>query len=165
MPLTTAIIKWTGSFSLYEVCNSTKRNGIYLLTGKLKFERHNQIQYCGITEDYFCNRINDKHHKLALIKDDSLSIWLGEVIYPTKFNRSLLELAEHCFVSFWQPELNERKTIYYPRNPICFISQWIKKDEHPYLRRPSILNGLPDLLWWDKERWRTGKLKVFGVED
>jgi hypothetical protein len=77
----------------------------------------------------------------------------------------LLELAEHCLVSFWQPTLNNRKTIYYPRDPICFISQWFKKDEQPYLRRPSILIDLPDLLWWDKERWRTGNLKVLDLED
>ena len=164
MPLKTAIIKWTGAFSYYEVCNSEKRRGIYLLVGKLKFERQNQIQYCGITEDYFCKRINDKHHKLSLIKEDSLSIWLGEVIYPTKFKRNLLELAEHCFVSFWLPALNDRKTTYYPNNPICFISNWFKKDESPFLRRPSILMDLPDLLWWDNKRWRTGNLKVHDLD-
>ncbi len=74
MSLTTAIVKWTGAFSNNQVCNSTKSNGIYLLTGKLKYERYNQIQYCGITEDYFCNRINEKHHKLSQIKSDTLLI-------------------------------------------------------------------------------------------
>jgi serine kinase of HPr protein (carbohydrate metabolism regulator) len=68
MSLTTAIIKWTGAFSYDEVCNSERRKGIYLLTGKLKFERRNQIQYCGITEDYFCNRINDKHHRTYAVE-------------------------------------------------------------------------------------------------
>jgi len=160
MSLTTAIVKWTGAFSNNQVCNSTKSNGIYLLTGKLKYERYNQIQYCGITEDYFCNRINEKHHKLSQIKSDTLLIWLGEIVYPAKFERSLLELAEHCFVSFWQPPLNDRKTIYNPRSSICFISEWYKSEEQLYFRRPSILKDLPDVLWWNEEHWRTGKLMV-----
>lgn len=164
MSLTTVIIKWTGAFSYEQVCSSSKQNGIYLLAGKRKYERTSQIQYCGITEDYFCNRINSKHHKLSQIKVDTLSIWLGEVVYPVSYNRSFLELAEHCFVSFWQPSLNDRKTIYYPHKSICFISQWFKQKGQSYLRRPSILTGLPDILWWDEKRWRTGNFKLWKSE-
>lgn len=164
MPLTTAIVRWTGGFSHEQICNSDKRNGIYLLTGKTRYEREKQIQYCGITEDYFCNRINDKHHKLEQIRQDTLSIWLGEIIYPQNFERNLLELAEHCFVSFWQPPLNERKTIYYPRDSICFISQWFNRKNQAFMRRPGILKSLPDVLWWDEKRWRTGKLSVWYEE-
>ena len=160
MSLRTVVIQWTGSHSYEQVYYSDESNGVYLLTGKTKYERDNQIQYCGITEDYFRKRINEKHHKLMLIRPDTLSIWLGKIIYPSEFNRSLLELAEHCFVSFWQPPLNDRKTVYYPRDSICFISQWINREGQPYLRRPSIIKDLPDILWWDEERWRTGKLKV-----
>ncbi|MBA2619829.1 MAG: hypothetical protein H0U87_01365 [Acidobacteria bacterium] len=160
----TVIVKWTGNFSYEQVCDSNKSNGIYLLTGRKAYERQNQIQYCGITEDYFCNRINNNHHKLAKIKTDTLSIWLGEIIYPTEFDRSLLELAEHCFVSFWQPPLNDRKTIYYPRDSVCFISEWFNQGEQARLNRPSIIKDLPDVLWWDEERWRTARLKVSNTE-
>ena len=111
MSLKIAVIKWTGKYSYEQVCESDKSKGIYLFVGKLKYERDSQIQYCGITEDYFCNRISDKHHKLGQVRKDTLSIWLGEIIYPTSFNRTLLELAEHCFVSFWQPTLNDKKRI------------------------------------------------------
>jgi len=160
----TVIVQWAGPFSYWQICNSNQRNGLYLLTGKRKYERENQIQYCGITEDKFCNRINAKHHKLSQIRSDTLSIWIGQILYPPKFDRSLLELSEHCFVSAWQPPLNERKTMYYPRDSICFVSQWLKQDDQPYLRRPSILRDLPDILWWDEERWRTGKLRIWGLE-
>ncbi|MGI8555762.1 MAG: hypothetical protein ACR2LT_05350 [Pyrinomonadaceae bacterium] len=160
----TVIVQWSGAFSYEQVCDSDKGNGIYLLTGKKKHERNYQIQYCGITEDYFCNRINRNHHKLTKIKNDTLSIWLGEIIYPDRFNRNLLELAEHCFVSFWLPELNDRKTVYYPKYSICFISQWFNAQEQPRLIRPSIVKGLPDILWWDEERWRTGNLKVERID-
>jgi hypothetical protein len=160
MSLKTVVVQWTGNYSYEQVCDSDKSDGVYLLVGKRKYERDNQIQYCGITEDYFRNRINDKHHKLSQIKPDTLSIWLGEILYPDIFDRKLLELAEHCFVSFWLPPLNDRKTIYYPSDSICFISQWTNREGQPYLRRPSIVRDLPDVLWWDEERWRTGTLKV-----
>lgn len=165
MSLTAAIVRWTGGFSYEQVCNSEKGNGIYLLTGKRKYERQNHIQYCGITEGDFCNRINKQHHKLSEIKDETLSIWLGEIIYPQKFDRNLLELAEHCFIYFWQPTLNDRKTIRRPHNPICFISQWFNQNNEPRLNRPPIMKTLPDVLWWDENRWRTGKLSVWNEEN
>ncbi len=164
MPMTTVIIKWTGGYSYEQVCNSDKSKGFYLLTGKIKYGRQNQILYCGITEKTFCSRINDKHHILPNIRSDTLLIWLGEIVYPAKFERNLLELSEHCFVSFWKPELNDRKKIHYPHSSICFISQWFNTNEQPLLRRPSILRYLPDVLWWDEERWRAGKLKVYNAE-
>ncbi|HEX9928078.1 MAG TPA: hypothetical protein VGB02_06055 [Pyrinomonadaceae bacterium] len=165
MSLTTVIIRWEGGFSREQICELDRKNGIYLLTGKARYERQNQIQYCGITEDYFYKRINDKHHKLSQIRDDTLSIWLGEIIYPKVFDRDLLELAEHCFVSFcwsiWQVSLNERKTTRPPRHSICFISQWFNRKAKPLMRRPTVMKILPDVLWWDEKRWRSGKLKVW----
>ncbi len=161
MNLATIIVKWTGPYSLDKVRHSEKKNGIYLLAGKTKYQRLSEIQYCGITENYFYNRITSKGHKLAKIREDTLSIWLGEIIYPSEFGRWHLEVAEHCFIYFWETPLNEKKRIYCPNRPVCFISQWFTCDDEPRLRRPSIMNGKPDILWWDEERWRTGKLKVW----
>lgn len=162
MSLKTIIVQWTGPFTLEEVCESEGGNGIYLLTGKRKYERSEQIQYCGITEGEFCYRINKaQHHKLNEIREETLSIWLGEVVYPKKFKRSHLELAEHCFVYWWQPNLNESKTAYCPNNPVCFISQWFTKDGEARLNCPPIVKDLPDVLWWDEEQWRSGRLKVW----
>ncbi len=157
----TVIVRWTGAYSYEQVINSNKSKGFYLLIGKRKYEREEGILYCGITEGKFCNRISHRHHKLSYIRRNTLSIWIGEVFYPTTFDRYLLELGEHCFVSFWQPPLNDRKTIYYPQDSICFISHWYRKNGQPFLRRPSIVKNLPDTLWWDKRLWRTGKLKIW----
>jgi hypothetical protein len=165
MEMTSVIIKWTVGNSYEQVCESEEGNGIYLFTGKTKGQRDDRIQYCGITEKKFCDRINEKHHKLSLIREDTLSIWLGEILYPNKFKRVLLENAESLFVSYWQPPLNDRKKTYFPREPICFISQWFKQDGEPYFRRPTLIANLPDILWWDTERWRTGKLTVWYPED
>lgn len=160
MTLTTVVIHWTGPHSFWQVSQSENGDGIYLLVGKQKYERQEQIQYCGITQRQFRDRINGKHPALTKIKRDTLSIWLGEVVYPTQFDRSHLEIAESCLVSFWQPSLNELKRAYCPVRPICLVSQWFNRDGRPRLSRPPILRDLPDILWWDQERWRTGKLKV-----
>ena len=165
MNLSTIIVQWTGPYSLADVRESRKKNGIYLLVGQRKYQRTDEIQYCGITEDYFYNRIHSPIHKATQIREDTLSIWLGEIVYPNDFDRQHLELAEHCFVSFWQTPLNERKVIYYPSRSVCFISQWFTCDGKPRLRHPSIMSGKSDILWWDEERWRTGKLRVWSEDE
>lgn len=160
MDLVTVIIRWEGPFSFDDVCRSEARCGIYLLTGKRKYERHEQIQYCGITEGLFCNRINSRHTKLSLIREETLGIWLGQITYPLTHERNHLERAESCFVSFWQPELNEKKRAYYPALSICFISHWFTRAGKPRKNRPAIIRDLPDVLWWDQENWRIGNLRV-----
>ena len=160
MNLTTIVLRWTGPFSLEQVWGSQEGKGLYLLTGRRKYKRREQIQYCGITERPFCDRINTKHHKLAQIRDDTLGIWLGTIIYPRRFQRRHLEIAEHCIVSFWDMALNDTKK-YYPPHPVCFISQWHTPDDRPRVNRPAILKDFPDVMWWDLERWRSGKLRVW----
>jgi hypothetical protein len=160
MTLTTVIVKWTGPLSYEEVCHSEDKNGLYLLVGKQKYEREDDVQYCGITEGFFCDRINSKHHKLDLIRRDTLSIWLGTVAFPRRFDRRHLEIAEHCLISFWSMAMNERK-MYYPRRPVCFISQWQSPAGRVRLKRPAVLREFPDVMWWDLERWRSGTLRVW----
>ena len=163
MPLTTVVVHWRGPLGIADVAKSGTGNGIYLLTGKQRYQWYTQIQYCGITEGPFAQRISSKHHKLSHIRKDTIGVWLGQIDYPQAFDRSHLEIAEHCFVSFWQPDLNVSKSVYYPRNPICLISQWFTPDGEPRRRRPSIIRNLPDVMWWDKERWRTGRLRVGAI--
>ena len=167
MNLSTIIVSWTGPYSLEKVRESGKKNGIYLLVGQKKRHRTEEIkiQYCGITENYFYSRLTSKNHRVKEMREPTLSIWLGEIIYPSEFERWHLEVAEHCFVSFWQTPLNERKRMYYPSRPVCFISQWFTCDGEPRMRRPSIMTGKSDILWWDEKRWRTGKLRVWHEDE
>ena len=161
MELTTIIVRWTGPHDLGDLAGSDACNGLYLLTGRRKYQRSDQIQYCGITEGRFCDRLTARHHTLTQIRPNTLSIWLGVPVYPSRFTRDHLEIAEHCFVYFWRPDLNDRKSVYHPKRPICFISQWYTRDGAPRFNRPPIVRSLPDVLWWDQERqWRTGKLVV-----
>ncbi|NIC06554.1 hypothetical protein [Billgrantia bachuensis] len=150
-------LHWRGPYLLEEVCRSDIGNGLYLLTGKRKYERNEQIQYCGITESLYKNRFK-QHHKIFEITRD-LGVWLGEVVYPQEHSYSL-EIAESIIVYFWQPNLNERKRIYPPR-PTALLSHWFKNDGAPRYNQLSIYADLHDVLCWDGELWRSGNLRVW----
>lgn len=106
-------LQWRGPYSLDEILASERGNGLYLLAGKLRYGRKSQIQYCGITQGLYHDRLK-RHHKLALIKRD-LCVWLLEVVYPPQHTRIDLEVTESILVSLCKPPLNERKTTFPPR--------------------------------------------------
>jgi hypothetical protein len=160
MALTTIVVRWSGPFSLEEICGSKEGGGLYLLAGKQKYERQVQIQYCGMTQGRFCDRINSRHHKLDRIRPDTLTMWLGTVSYPKRYQRRHLAIAEHCLVSYQATALNDVKR-YYPREPVCLISQWHTRTGQPRRNRPAILRDFDDVMWWDTERWRSGRLRVW----
>ena len=66
----TIILKWYGPYNRDEVYQlGNFGNGVYLFTGKKSYQRASEIQYCGITEDSYHNRLK-QHHKLDRIKKD-----------------------------------------------------------------------------------------------
>ncbi|MFW1747849.1 hypothetical protein ACG9XW_16810 [Acinetobacter guillouiae] len=155
----TIILNWKGPFTLDEVlANKQRSNGLYIITGKRKNERFLDIQYCGITEGSFHNRIK-KHQKVPLVTRER-EFWLANVEYPIKVTRTFLEKAESIIIYFWQPNLNTRKKVY-PPTPITLINKWYKKDGGPRLRQHKIMKNLDDVLCWDGEFWRTGNLSIY----
>ncbi|EPT7430025.1 hypothetical protein ACVSEE_003569, partial [Vibrio cholerae] len=156
---TTVIVDWRGPFSYEEIeSNPDWENGLYLATGKLKYEREATIQYCGITEGTFIGRLKN-HHKVHEINRDK-EFWIGEVKYPDEVSRYFLEMAESIIIYFWQPELNERKKLSLPK-PITLINRWYKKDYSPRYRQHPMCKYLDDVLSWDGELWRSGNLQVW----
>lgn len=155
MNQTTIVIHWRGPFQSVEALEG--ENGLYLLTGKCYYERQEKIQYCGITEGVFYNRLC-RHHKLDKITRD-LEVWLGTIVYPQNASRYYLEMAEKMLVYFWQPNLNERLR-YYPPQGTNLISQWFDPQGKPRYNQLAIYRDLPDVLCWDGDLWRTGNLKV-----
>lgn len=153
-------IHWSGPYSLDEVNEFDVGNGLYLLTGRRKYQREDEIQYCGITKGIFSKRFS-QHHKMPEISNN-LNIWLGEVVYPNEDNlsRKHLEMAESIIVYFWQPPLNERKK-YNPPSPTTIISHWFNKNDKPRFNQLSIYKNLHDVISWDGEYWRTGNLSVY----
>jgi len=155
----TIILNWYGPYS-DENINDEKEfgSGIYIITGKQKYEREAVIQYCGITERTFKQRLSEHHKKESILKDRKY--WLAEIIYPKKTNRSLLELAEKIIIYFWQPALNEKKIISQP-DPTTIINQWFNLSDEARVNQLKIYKDLSDVISWDGEYWRTGNLKVW----
>lgn len=156
---TTIIVDWLGPYSQEEIEEKKElANGLYLVTGKLKYERSATIQYCGITEGAFFRRFRN-HHKIHQIYKES-EFWLGSIKYPSESSRHFLELAETLIIYFWQPELNTRKKLSTP-NSITLISKWFKTNYQPRLRQHTLCKDLDDVLSWDGSLWRTGNLQVW----
>ncbi|RTQ46009.1 hypothetical protein EJV47_22890 [Hymenobacter gummosus] len=160
--ITSVIIEWKGPYTLEQVKELGVGNGIYLLTGQKKRSRsyRDQLQYCGITERGFYDRLCRNHPKREMIRPDSLGIWLGQVLHPISADRSYLEHIEHCLVSFWAVHMNEKKRATNPKKPICLVSRWMRPNDKPYIRFPEPIQPLEDVLWWDTKHWRVGDLKV-----
>jgi hypothetical protein len=156
---TTVIVDWHGPYSYSEVEETPDRgNGLYLATGKLRYEREASIQYCGITEGSFIRRFKS-HHKVHEINRDQ-EFWLGTVKYPGDPSRHFLETAESIIIYFWQPSLNERKKVFAPK-PITLINKWFKKDGAPRRRQHPMCKHLDDVISWDGTLWRSGNLQVW----
>ncbi len=156
---TTVIVDWHGPFSYIEIEeNPDWGNGLYLVTGKLKYQKEACIQYCGITEGSFIKRFKS-HHKIQKINREQ-NFWIGTVSYPNKASRHFLEIAESIIIYFWQPELNERKRTYPPK-PTTLINKWFKKDGAPRRRQHTMCKHLDDVLSWDGDLWRSGNLQVW----
>ena len=155
----TVIINWLGPFTYADIeDNPELGNGLYLVAGRLPYERQDIIQYCGITEGSYIKRFKN-HHKIFEVSRN-LTFWIGEVIVPENITRYYLEVAESLIIYFWQPALNERKKILEPE-PTTIINYWCKKDGTPRFNQCSIYKELDDVLSWDGEYWRTGNLKVY----
>ncbi len=152
------LIDWKGPYEQEQV---EGEGGLYLVSGKLRNKQRKDIHYCGITQRDFKGRFS-RHHKIDEINRER-RFWLGHLVFPHKKDRSYLELAESIIIYFWQPTLNERKTVNPPR-PTTLINRWFKKDGVPRLRQDSICKELPDVLSWDGRYWRTGNLIVWEEE-
>ncbi len=156
---TTIIVNWCGPYNYDDIIEDPSlENGLYLATGKLKYEREAVIQYCGITEGSYSTRFKN-HHKINEITRDQ-EFWLGHVTYPEEASRHFLEMAESIIVYFWQPTLNERKKVTLSK-PITLISRWFKKSGEPRYRQHSLCKDLDDVLSWDGSLWRSGNLAVY----
>ena len=152
-------IHWKGPYTLDEIDELSDGNGLYLLAGKQKYQREDDIQYFGITEREFRKRFKE-HHKIPYITRD-LQIWLGKIVYPNMFDRSHLETAESIIIYFSGTDLNVQGRFTLPK-PTTVISHWFKKDGlSPRVNQKSIYKYFHDVISWDGNHWRTGNLVVY----
>lgn len=161
-------VNWYGPFDMDHMEDAHElfmENGLYMFTGKTFRQRGDaEIKYFGITETTYKTRF--AQHKRLFSEDvadkvtKDLGIWLGLIDFPLKHTRRHLETAESAFIYFLKPHLNIKKKCSLPEEAII-ISNWFTKDGKARINQSNIYKGLPDVIAWDGEHWRTGNLKVY----
>jgi hypothetical protein len=153
----TIVIEWCGPVSA-DLIADWGEGGLYICTGRQKYQRQDHIQYIGITERHFHRRFRE-HHKLRLVKHNP-RYWLGKIKHPGRLGRVGLERAESMLIYVIDPKLNQRKKVWLPR-PTAVISHWFNEHRVPRYNRQGIFAGFPDVISWDGDNWREGNLRVW----
>ena len=170
------VIEWMGPYdSLDEMY---EREGIescriYLITGRLPYERTSSIKYVGITKRNPSKRLNDKDHQEKQKDIKEKQFWAGR-FSVTRYNdldslsgRRRAEAVETLLIRYLtnmpgSKMINEKKRYQDPKKPIVIISRWKKKliDDQRY-NKPSILRNLPDtLMYVDGEFYSCDKMSL-----
>ena len=168
-------IEWMGPYDSLEEINKQEGSEscfIYLITGRLPYDREIGIKYVGISKRPVYKRLNDKDHqeKQQHIKDKRF--WAGRFSVlsynnlGTKRGRDRAELVEHLLVRYLSnlpgaKMINEKKTLTDPKRPIVIISRWYKKQsEEIRQKKPYTVEDLPDtLLYVDRGFYAGDKLR------
>ena len=157
--MNTYIIKWRGPFNDNELLNNDESHGLYLITGFQKYKRTENIQYCGITERKFFQRLNDVEHKKGLVPRER-QFWLGKIISNSEVMRSDLEKVESLIIYFLQIELNVLKKVNAPK-PTAIINRWYDKEGNLRKNIRHEAQKLEDVIMWDGELWHfSNRLKI-----
>jgi hypothetical protein len=160
------VIEWMGPYkSLDDICNrkDTANCCIYLITGRLNYERAKSIKYVGITKRLPEERLSDKDHQIKQNQIKEKQYWAGRFSVSSfnnldkARNRARAELVERLIIKYLYDchlkIVNIEKTQRYPSKSIGIISKWQKRyTDDARFNKPSILRALPDvLLYSDKE--------------
>lgn len=167
------VVQWYGPFETLEQLKYWEKNNntsfsfnLYLLTGKEKFQKK-YSHYCGITkQQYIFQRLQKNHDKFPLIIRER-NIWAGRFADPSQVDRENAELVESLIISYWQPQLNDKKKKYFPRESVGLINKWYNKQQKSLQNRRFPAQSLTDVVLYDKndeEIWTAEQLKRLKVE-
>ncbi len=147
------VIRWSGPYT--DDNYPLNKGGLYLITGFKRYDRIRDIQYIGITEKDFAQRLKN-HHKKNYVTKDRL-FWFGEIDADYKLKRKDLELVESLLIYFWDSPLNEKKRIYPPKETCIAINRWCKPNGELRKRMTHEGQQLHDVIMWDGEQWHLSK--------
>ena len=169
------VIEWMGPYDSLD--DMYQRVGVedcrlYIITGKLPYDRLPGIKYVGITKRFVYKRLKDKDHQLKQQDIKDKQYWAGRFSVSSynnpkiSSNKSKAELVEYLLVRYLSnipgtKMINEKKTYTDPQKPVVVISRGQRKfsDEERY-NKPSVLSKLPDVLMYvDNKFYVSEKLK------
>lgn len=157
------VIEWMGPYNSLD--EMYEREGIdscciYLITGRLPYDRRPSIKYVGITKRPPSKRLKDKDHQEKQKDIKEKQFWAGRFSVSRYNNldspsgRCRAEAVETLLIRYLTNMpgvrmINEKKRYQDSRRPIAIISRWKKKltDDQRY-NKPSILSSLPDTLMY-----------------
>lgn len=157
------VIEWMGPYNSLD--EMYEREGIdscciYLITGRLPYDRRHDIKYVGITKRPPSKRLKDKDHQEKQKDIKEKQFWAGRFSVSRYNNldspsgRCRAEAVETLLIRYLANMpgvrmINEKKRYQDPRRPIAIISRWKKKltDDQRY-NKPSILSSLSDTLMY-----------------
>jgi len=164
------VIEWMGPYATLE--EMYEREGsencfIYLITGRVKYERKRGIKYVGITDRAPYERLDDNDHRKKQEPILDKQFWAGQYsrVSDNHLRSKRAELVEWCIVRYLALSgasiINSKKKANDPPRPVVVISRWQKKyTTDSRINKPRILSQLPDtILYADGEFWTAGKLK------
>ncbi|HPS31663.1 MAG TPA: hypothetical protein PLZ43_15520 [bacterium] len=133
------IIDWYGPFQKSEAFKKIEENsfkkGLYLLTGKVKYQRDKScVQYIGLSKDILKRLKN--HEKVDQITKEQ-KIWLGKVAScgisgkKSKVTDRRIDDAESAMIYFMCPPMNKRKKKNPPQNTTTVVNRWWSSKNRP----------------------------------
>ena len=158
------MLQWIGPFAnleelkKWELVNMNCSCNLYMLTGK-EYHHRTISDYVGITEqEYIYKRLRCNHDKFKKIVRD-LNIWVGHFSCSDHAIHENISIVETLLISSWQPQLNEKKKVYFPNQCICVINQWYKPNKTQYINRVYPAQYLQDVIVYNSEAG-----KIWGAE-
>lgn len=151
---------------------------LYMAAGTVKRQSVPKLQYVGITKD-FERRLNTSHKIRKTVKEEGLSLYIGEVCSQAVAGRKAghhhvnftvpIYLAESALAFFLQLPLNSDKRCSRPTDSVVLLNRWWKTDmETRSRRRPQ--PDWPDFIEYDEDSdtgsvvWHGGRRKHFSSE-
>jgi len=161
-----ALVDWCGPFSREEALPASfdYEDGLYMVTGKLPYQRTVSLQYIGLAS-LLSRRLTAPHHKIGLVTKDT-KLWIGSVASPRtpgrkiKVTDKMLDLVVWAHIYYLQLPLNSKKRATPPDYPIMILNRWWTQDgEKQRRQRPH--SKWPDLIDVVGEEYKT-KIVWFG---
>lgn len=177
------VVDWYGPYDSVKAARAAIRlwdlgEVLYMAAGTVGRQTVPKLQYVGITKG-FESRMNTDHKIRTTVKEEGLSIYLGEVSSQAVAGRKAshhhkgftvpVYLAESAIAFFLQLPLNSDKRCSRPKSSVVLFNRWWKTDSETRSRRRPHPDW-PEFIEYDEHSdtgsvvWHGGRRKYFSSE-
>lgn len=130
------LVKWYGPFASPEDEKTWEKGqdfkcSLYLLHGMLKGAKTAETYYCGMSTRAVYERLRDKGHHLAEVKNRLNSIYVGTIANVQDLTRRQICVVEKLITAYLAWELGEKRILnetnfHFPSENVYIINEWYK---------------------------------------